>query len=714
MPFAAVWHILFKLFLEVIPWPLGNQKKTKRKRRNQVTHPQDEKLHSLLQSLPIAGQASDPRNALVLYQEALDTAKEFFSSRGLEGTAVNPGDDSRTQVYLEALFGVARSLQRLDQCEEAARRFSELLDRDAGDSQFARYWLARCLLDLKRHDELIDLLEQFDDDSAMWLYTEALVAFRLEGDSEAARACLQDAYRSLPGFTDYLLGEEVVYAQRPIRFDGPIDEVTHSYAHLFLPAWRATPGAASWARQVLKIPVHHRPTEREMDFPKKRLSRLPQCAVTWQLGLKQLDSETPDEPAIWVVAVANIDDRKMLVMSVVEEEPVPEVVWEHVLNALQHPMEGEAHRPGKLVVPREDFLPAWKSMLDEVGIRCLFAENPEPIGGLVAGMAEVVKSQRLPQLSEETDPGEFPQCDAVWQADFFHSPMWITNDEEGTYRPWTAVILDRDSGFVLGTELLPDDPTPERLHDYLIRIMAHPGGGPPVRPAQIEVSDSDCYDFLKPRLAEWNIDCRLVDELPELREFTSHLVESYGETGPCALAEGDGVTMEQMEEFYYAAKSYFEQVPWKHVPGEIPIQVACRDLNLPSRHYAIVLGRTGVTLGLALYDDYDALLDLLRGYLAGETIPSTSVIFDEIQGMATRDLMLVEQNGWPIATREAYPFAMRVLVEDEPRSPSADELTLLIACLKVFPDFVTQAARAKTYEIENTDRRLKIRLSWCW
>ena len=80
--------------------------------------------------------------------------------------------------------------------------------------------------------------------------------------------------------------------------------------------------------------------------------------------------------------------------------------------------------------------------------------------------------------------------------------------------------------------------------------------------------------------------------------------------------------------------------------------------------------------------------------------------------MAAQDLVLVERNGWPIASREAYPFAMRVLPDEEPQPPSADQLTLLIACLQAIPDFLTQTTRAKAYEVEITGRRVKIRLSW--
>ena len=49
--------------------------------------------------------------------------------------------------------------------------------------------------------------------------------------------------------------------------------------------------------------------------------------------------------------------------------------------------------------------------------------------------------------------------------------------------------------------------------------MAHPGARPPFRPAMIEVADSDSYDFLKSKLAVCGIQCVLVDELTELREF---------------------------------------------------------------------------------------------------------------------------------------------------------------------------------------------------
>ena len=118
------------------------------------------------------------------------------------------------------------------------------------------------------------------------------------------------------------------------------------------------------------------------------------------------------------------------------------------------------------------------------------AGDPQPIGELVGGMAELVKLQRLPRLASDVDPSEFPQTDDVWQADFFHSPTFISNDDVGVERPWAAIVMDKRSSFMLSNELLRGEPTPEALWDHVVRSMAHPGPRDPMRPSTVEVADS--------------------------------------------------------------------------------------------------------------------------------------------------------------------------------------------------------------------------------
>jgi hypothetical protein len=643
------------------------------------------------------------------FQALLDATREITAM------FVSPDDrdwdDPGKRSFLESVFGNACALWQQNQRADAADTFCDLLKLDRDDHQFARYWLAACLLDLEWHDELRRLLEQREEPTAVWRYAQALLAFRLGGDSDDARQRLREAQPLDPHFLDYLLGDALVHADRPVRFDRDPHESTHSLARLFLPAWRSTPGAAAWARKVLRVPLGGQPAR--IQFPRDELRSLPRRNVTWQVGLRLLDEAEPGsaEPPVWILGIANVDEQKLLYMTVIEEEPVPAVVWREILSAFRQPLDGTPHRPAKLAVPRADLVQAWRSTLAEIAVTCVFENKPQPIGDLLGGMAELVKLHELPHLPSDVDPSEFPQTGDVWQADFFHAPTFISNEQIGVERPWFAIVLDKRSRFVLSNEMLSGEPTPEALWDHLVRSMAHPAPRDPMRPSVVEVSDSDGYDFLKPQLDRLGVACVLSDELPELHDFCRKLAASYGGPEKCALADGPRVTMGQMESFYYAAARYFEQAPWKHVAGEIPIAIRCRGLDVGTR-YAIVLGRTGVTLGLVLTNTWDDVRDLICGVRGSDAMSGFSVIFDEVTILAPVDLYLVERNGWPIPAPEAYPAVLRFVPGRQPQSPSAEDLEYLESCLQAIPDFVRRNVDAKTYEVETNGKRVKLRLSW--
>jgi len=658
-----------------------------------------------------AKQEPDPRVALTMFQSVVEACEKPAATAGVEGQSKGPEITPAGRTYLKALFGAAATLRRLNRHEEAVEGFYETLQWDAADHQFARYWLAASLFELERHDELRQVLTRYEETSAVWRYAQALLAFRQGGDTDEARRLLDEAFRLDAGFVDYLLGESQVYAERPIRFGRDRDETTHSLAALFLPAWRSTAGAASWVRRALRVPLGEQPAG--LPFPRGEIRELPRRKVAWQLGLRLLD---PDEPASgadqgWILGIVNLDDRKMMLMTVIEGDPTPEAVWPEVLTALLQPMEGKPHRPARLEVPRAEFCSAWQPMLEEVSVRCVFQRDPQPITDMLGGMALLVKQHRLPSLREDLDPRQFPQTDEVWQADFFHTPMMVSDDEVGVERPWSAVVVDKRSYFVLSNEVICGEPTPEHLWEYLLRTMAHPGPRDPMRPATVELSDSDCYDFLKPKLGELGVGCVLADELPQLEEFCRTFASSRGGPEICALADGPGVTMEQMESFYYAAARYFELAPWKRVLGEIPIEIRCRGLRQGTM-YAIVLGRTGVTLGLALYRGWGEVLAAIRGERTSEELSGFSIVFDEVTILAPVDLHLVERNGWPIRTPEAYPAVMRLEPGRQPQSPTGEDLDYIESCLRVIPDFVAGNWEAKTFALVTNGKPLKMRLSW--
>ena len=475
-------------------------------------------------------------------------------------------DIPHARCYLRAVFGVAASLWRLNRIEEAARHFEEVLQADPADHLFARYWLVACLLDAGRLEELKPLLDRYDEPTAFWRYAQALWAFAAHGDGDESCRLLKEAHRLDARFLDYLLGDGLVRADQPIRFERGRN-ATHSTARLLLPAWRSVPGAATWVRRVLRVPLGQ--ADAVLPFPREQLLDLPQQNASWQVGLRKLDPEQAGDEPCWVLGVADVQRKQMRCLTVIEGDPTPDAVWREMLTAFLQPVDSDPQRPRRLEVPRPEFRRAWRQLLDELNIECRVTYQPQPVSQLLEGMADLMAAQRLPRLDDDFDARDLPPGDATWQIDFFHQPMMITNEDVGVQRPWSVLVMDKASGHVLCTEMISGEPAAERLWEYAARVMLQVSG----RPRRIEVSDSDGYDFLRPRLAAAEVECVLLDELPELHSFCLQMASSFGGPEKCALADGQDVDRDSMESFYYAAARYFRQAPWKHVPGEIPIEI---------------------------------------------------------------------------------------------------------------------------------------------
>ncbi|MHB8973738.1 MAG: tetratricopeptide repeat protein [Pirellulaceae bacterium] len=628
---------------------------------------------------------------------------------------VDPDDEAQPNERM-LRFQTACRCWVCGEYERAAASFREVLEREHADPRFARYWLASCLFQLGSSDELDELLPQHDDHSGIWQFAQALHAFRQRGDTEDAQRLLVEADHLEPGFAPYLLQDEIVDASREVRFDAGPAGRAFGCARLFLPAWRGVPGAAAWARRVLKVPpsgVH--PDAVPHQFPREELRALPLRRETWQVGLRPCHGEPHSEPhgddtPLWLFGVASIDRQEIRAATVIDQRLTEAVAWNALIPSFLSPIDGAPARPATLVVGRREFHDAWKPLLTKIGVRCRYEDDPQPVGQLLEAMGAVLDKHELPH-ADDIDIREFPQSDAVWQADFIRSPAWVMDEQAGPSRPWTVLVLEKSRSNALMTSHTPGDPAPEMLLEFLVRTMARPGGEAAHRPRLIEVSDADCYDHLRPRLEAAGVACRLVDELSEFNDFCLRLARSFEGSEKCALADGRGVTRAHMESFYEAAEYYFRQAPWRRVPGEVPIEIRCDDPAMGTR-YAIVLGRTGVQLGLCIYDDWEITQALLSGYAAADENRALVVCYDEAEIMSAVDLQWIDRLGWPIATPEAWPAVMRLQPRRTPRSANTEELVFLDACLRAIPDFLKSKATSQTRQVETGTRPVSLHLAW--
>ncbi|MFN0054299.1 MAG: DUF6930 domain-containing protein [Planctomycetales bacterium] len=445
-------------------------------------------------------------------------------------------------------------------------------------------------------------------------------------------------------------------------------------------------------------------------FPLDDLLSLPLRRETWQMGLIPFGEELPgDQEPMWLFGVAFPDGQEIRAVNPIDQPPTEEVVWNELIQSFLSPVDGAPARPVSLVVCRREFLEAWKPLLSKIGVRCRFEEDPQPIGQLLEGMRGLVDKLELPP-AEGIDIREFPQSDAVWQADFVRSPGWVSNERNGSYRPWSVLVLEKSRSIALSSQHAPGDPAPEMLLEFLVRTMAQPMGFEPQRPRLIEVADSDSFDYLRPRLEAAGVTVRLLDELREFDEFCLGLARNMEGSEKCALADGREVTRAQMESFYEAADFYYRAAPWHRVPGEVPIEISCNDPAMGTR-YGIVLGRTGVQMGLCIYDDREILEEMLCGFASPEDNRALAVCYDTEEIMSAVDLQLIERLGWPIAGPQAWPAVMRLRSRRSPISPNADELTYLDACLRAIPDFLKSKAPTRTIEVPIGPRVVTLRLA---
>jgi hypothetical protein len=185
------------------------------------------------------------------------------------------------------------------------------------------------------------------------------------------------------------------------------------------------------------------------------------------------------------------------------------------------------------------------------------------------------------------------------------------------------------------------------------------------------------------------------------------------------LLDMPGVTPAQVAGFYGAATFFFRQAPWKQVGYEAAIKVECAKYQ-SGPWYAVLMGQSGLTLGLALYEDLGALRRLWAGDRADEDnarqAVATTVTFGEAWEIPVADLEAAQRHGWPVAHPDAYPEVFHKERGLALRPPLAWELELMEGCLRAAPNFVARHPQGDPAGEEMTvpvaSGPLRLALSW--
>ena len=200
----------------------------------------------------LAEEATTAAEARELYARGVDAGALVLGPASFKDDAGHFWGILETRPYMRARLGLALTLQTLGEDEAAIEHFRAMLRLNPNDNQGMRYLL---LITLLRRDDmpaLKALLEDYDEGSTYWLYTQALIAYREDRARTAATVRLLKEARSVnPHVPGILAGSE---PPEPALGDyitlGGADEASE-YVRECGEAWRRTPGAVAWLASAL-------------------------------------------------------------------------------------------------------------------------------------------------------------------------------------------------------------------------------------------------------------------------------------------------------------------------------------------------------------------------------------------------------------------------------------------------------------------------------
>jgi tetratricopeptide (TPR) repeat protein len=152
-----------------------------------------------------------------------------------------------TRPYMRACHGLAVAFADAGQTNDAIEQYREMLRLNPNDNQGVRYEIVPRLLEQNRDAEAIEVLDQYSEKSAMWLYMKALVEFRRSGRSAKAKKALWAALKGNEHVLKLLQSDEPPLMPESYSFGSP-EEAAICLQELQT-VWDETEGFLEWIFQ---------------------------------------------------------------------------------------------------------------------------------------------------------------------------------------------------------------------------------------------------------------------------------------------------------------------------------------------------------------------------------------------------------------------------------------------------------------------------------
>jgi tetratricopeptide (TPR) repeat protein len=200
----------------------------------------------------LAEHAPSREAALELLEDGVEAGERALGPEPFQEDVGHFWGILETRPYMRARQGLAEVLWASGRRDEAVQHLQDMLRLNPNDNQGVRHILAGWLLALDRDDDLARLLDEYDEESAIWAYSKALLAFRRTGDTPEARRLLKEAKKNNQHIPAFLLGERILPRHLPDYYSPGDPNEAILYVVHGSEGWTATRGALAWLRGTEK------------------------------------------------------------------------------------------------------------------------------------------------------------------------------------------------------------------------------------------------------------------------------------------------------------------------------------------------------------------------------------------------------------------------------------------------------------------------------
>jgi len=190
----------------------------------------------------LAEASGSPQEQAALYAAGVDAGRRALGDTFFAEPPEHAWGRVNARPAMRAMQGLAYAQAELGRVDEAIAGYQELLRINPDDNQGIRYLLLPMLIVNDQYDEAREIIAEYADAEAVWLYARALLGFRVEGDATGPRRIVRKAIRQAPHVAELLLGadeiDELVSRQE--------EEDTFFFADVLESAWNASEGALDW------------------------------------------------------------------------------------------------------------------------------------------------------------------------------------------------------------------------------------------------------------------------------------------------------------------------------------------------------------------------------------------------------------------------------------------------------------------------------------